>query len=257
MSPAICPRCGHRPGPADPDTHPGVCPGCGIAWAKWRARAGGAPPQPRHPPGEDDRGVAEPLLARLRAQLLLPPEGMDAGSAMARALLLIALTAWTLWFAAHGIDWETIGGSFLHRANLAFHEFGHLFFLPFGETMTILGGSLFQVLLPLSLSGYFIVRRQDNFAAAVATWWAGQNLVDLAPYIRDAEYRALPLVGARGEESHDWGNLLERWDAVSQCYTLARTSFAIGLMVMVLAVLWAVALLWRAWRAGDFSAAPR
>jgi len=34
-------------------------------------------------------------------------------------------------------------------------------------------------------------RRRDRFGAAVAVWWAGQNLVDLAPYINDA--RALQL----------------------------------------------------------------
>ena len=41
-------------------------------------------------------------------------------------VLLAGLALWTLWFAANGIDWEVIGGSFLHNANLAFHEFGHL-----------------------------------------------------------------------------------------------------------------------------------
>jgi hypothetical protein len=248
MSPVICPRCGHRPGPADRDTHPGVCPACGIAWAKWRARAAGEAPSDTP---YTERPATEPedsLGTRLRAQLLLAPEGLDNTGLAARALLLLALGAWTLWFAAHGINWEIIGGSFLHRANLAFHEFGHLFFMPFGETMTILGGSLFQVLLPVALAGYFAWWQQDNFAAAAASWWAGQNLVDLAPYIRDAEYRALPLVGGRGEESHDWGNLLEHWNAVAQCHALARGSFTLGLLLMVAALAWGGSLLWRAQR---------
>lgn len=188
------------------------------------------------------------LGSRLRDQLLAPPEGMDTTGSGARAFLLAALGLWTIWFGVHGIDWESIGGSFLHRANLAFHEFGHLFFMPFGETMTILGGSLFQLLLPLSLVGYFAVWQQDNIAAAVAAWWTGQNLVDLAPYIRDAEYRALPLVGGGGEDSHDWGNLLSRWDAVEQCYAIARASFGIGLLVMAGALVWGAAVLWRARR---------
>ena len=32
--------------------------------------------------------------------------------------------------------------------------------------------------------------------------------IDVSPYIADAPYRVLPLVGGLGEESHDWGNLL-------------------------------------------------
>lgn len=246
MNPSNCPRCGHRPGPADKDTHPGVCPSCGIAWAKWRGRAGGSSPAGQMHPVSQPREENAPLASRLREQLLLAPEGMDASSLAARSLLLLALAAWTLWFAAHGIDWEIIGGSFLHRANLAFHEFGHLFFMPLGETMTILGGSLFQVLLPVSLVAYFAAWQQDNVAAAAAAWWAGQNLVDLAPYIRDAEYRALPLVGGRGEESHDWGNLLTQWNAVEQCHALARGSFGLGLLLMAAALAWGVAVLWRA-----------
>jgi len=243
---APCPRCGHRPGHADRDTHPGVCPACGIAIAKWKARAD-APAAMAGPQKHRDTQEIS-LLSRVNEQLLLPPEGMDATGSGARAVLLGALGLWTLWFGMHGIDWEIIGGSFLHPANLAFHEFGHLFFMPFGETMSILGGSLFQLLLPASLVGYFAVWRQDNIAAAVAAWWTGQNLVDLAPYIRDAEYRVLPLVGGGGENSHDWGNLLSRWDAVAQCYALARTSFGIGLLVMTAALLWGAAVLWRARR---------
>jgi len=202
----------------------------------------------------DIEAATASLGARLREQLLLAPEGMDATGTAARALLVLALAAWTLWFASHGIDGEIIGGSFLHRANLAFHEFGHLFFAPFGETMGILGGSLFQVSMPLALVVYFAFWRQDNVAAAATAWWTGQNLVDLAPYIRDAEYRALPLVGGRGEDSHDWGNLLTRWDAVEQCYALARTSFIVGLLVMVAALAWAALVLWRARRHADLSA---
>jgi hypothetical protein len=225
-----------------------VCPACGIAWAKWHARVSG---ESRSGSAREERLPAEAdvsLPVRLGEQLLLPPEGIDGTGVAARALLVLALSAWTLWFATHGIDWEIIGGSFLHRANLAFHEFGHLFFRPLGQTMTILGGSLFQVLLPVALAGYFAVWQQDNFAAAAASWWAGQNLVDLAPYIRDAEYRALPLVGGRGEESHDWGNLLEHWNAVDQCHAIARTSFATGLLLMAASLVWGAVLLWRARR---------
>ncbi len=223
--------------------HAGICPACGIAYAKWRSRElrpAGAARERVTASTRDDRGD---LLHRLRAQLTEVPESVEPAAFAGRALLLAALGLWSTWFIANGIDWETIGGSFLHGANLAFHEFGHLFFRPFGEFMTILGGSLFQVLLPLALLALFAVRQRDNFAAAVALWWCGQNFVDLAPYIRDAEYRVLPLVGGGGEESHDWGNLLTTMNAVDSCYALARASFTLGVLVMLAALAWGAHLL--------------
>ena len=49
------------------------------------------------------------------------------------------------------------------------------------------------------------------FGAAVCAWWAGQNLVDLAPYIADARALQLVLLGGRTGaevEGHDWEYLL-------------------------------------------------
>jgi hypothetical protein len=240
-----CPKCGHARTRAESHVHEGICPACGIAYAKWQARRpGAAAPVQATPanaaPGECGNG---PFLTRLRLQLLEVPERVEPASFWGRTALLAALALWSAKFILNGIDWESIGGSFLHGANLAFHEFGHLFFRPFGEFMGILGGSLFQVLLPLALLAVFAVRQRDNFAAAVALWWCGQNFVDLAPYIRDAEYRVLPLVGGGGEESHDWGNLLAMLDALDSCYALARSSFTLGALVMVAALAWGAYLL--------------
>jgi hypothetical protein len=249
---ARCPRCNHLRSTADSATHPGVCPACGIAYAKWKPRATPAAARARDDADTDpDTAVQGTFRERLWLQVGELPEGMDASGLLPRALLCAALAAWTAWFALHGIDWEIIGGSFLHHPNLAFHEFGHVFFRPFGEFMTILGGSLFQVLLPLALAVFFFARQRDNLAAAAALWWCGQNFVDVAPYIQDAEYRVLPLVGGRGEESHDWGNLLGGLDAVDSCYALARLSFGTGLLLMTLALAWAAWLLWRGFASRD------
>ncbi len=136
----------------------------------------------------------------------------------------------------------------MHNINLAFHEFGHVLFAPLGELMMFLGGSLFQILLPLICLGVFSFQQHDNFAASIMLAWCGQSFVDVAPYIRDAEYRALPLVGGATEANHDWGNILTMLDAVSSCYTLAKISFAIGVMVMLLGLAWSIYLLWLQYR---------
>jgi len=113
-----------------------------------------------------------------------------------------------------------------------------VFFSPFGRFMTILGGSLFQVLMPLGLMGVFMWQQRDNFAASIMLWWSGQNFVDVAPYIDDAQYRALPLVGGRGEESHDWGNLLTMMNLLEKTHKISHFCFAIGVVLMVTALLW-------------------
>ncbi|UUZ56987.1 hypothetical protein LP419_19985 [Massilia sp. H-1] len=54
-----------------------------------------------------------------------------------------------------------------------------------------------------------------------------QSLVDLSPYIRDAQTRSLPLVGGGGEESHDWGNLLTMLGWLDHTIAISRLCFAV------------------------------
>jgi hypothetical protein len=91
--------------------------------------------------------------------------------------------------------------------------------------MGILGGSLFQLLLPLGISIAFIWLNKDNFGAAIALWWTSTSLLDLAPYIYDARHPQLILLGGHtGEDGpHDWIYLLS---VLGQLHNSA--SFEIG-----------------------------
>ena len=67
-----------------------------------------------------------------------------------------------------------------------------------------------QLLVPVVCAASFA--RHGTGSAPRSAWWAGQNLVDLGPYIADA--RALQLVligGATGAEveGHDWEAILQ------------------------------------------------
>ena len=92
----------------------------------------------------------------------------------------------------------------MDNVDLAIHETGHLVFAPFGEFLTALGGSLFQLIVPALFVGTFW-RRGDRFAAFISIWWLAQSSWNLARYIADARALELPLVGG-GE--HDWAYLL-------------------------------------------------
>ena len=64
---------------------------------------------------------------------------------VSRLKLAVAVIAalYFLWCAYDPYQWHLIDG-----VNLVIHEAGHLIFSPFGEFMTIAGGSLFQVIMP-------------------------------------------------------------------------------------------------------------
>ena len=211
----ICPKCQYKRLASDSQVHSDICPACGIVYSRWLAKQNAA---------EDI--LIEPEIRQTFLQWLTEaPEQVDSIAFWARAICALLFALWTLYFISNGISWEVLGGSFMHYINLIFHEFGHLFFSAFGRFMTILGGSLFQVLWPWTFLIAFLFKYRDTFAASLMLWWSGQSFVDLSPYIADAYYRGLPLVGGGGEESHDWGNLLTMTGLLESYMSIARLSF--------------------------------
>ena len=128
-----------------------------------------------------------------------------------------------------------LGGSFIHLINLVFHEAGHIIFAPFGSFMMSLGGSLFQVLMPLVCAGAFLFQQDDPFGASVCVWWAGESLLDLAPYIDDARSLQLMLLGgpAAEVEGHDWEAILMALGWLHLDHTIARVAWYSALRLML------------------------
>ncbi|MDH5476825.1 MAG: zinc ribbon domain-containing protein [Nitrospinota bacterium] len=131
---------------------------------------------------------------------------------------------------------------FMHLINLVFHEAGHIIFTPFGRFIQVLGGSLLQTLIPLVCLGGFLLVWRDPFAASVAWWWTGENLVDLAPYIYDARAGDMMLLGGMtgrdNPDIHDWKNLLTWTGLLKYDHLLASLAYYTGLLMMFSALLW-------------------
>jgi len=179
--------------------------------------------------------------------LRLPREANPAGL-FARAALLFLLGLWTLLFLRHGMNAAYLMRSFLHLVDLPFHEAGHILLAPFGHFLSVLGGSLFQVAIPLLCGGVLLFKTRDPFAASVTLWWAGQSLMDLAPYIADARALRLPLLGGRTGaevEGHDWEYLLAALGLTRHDLMLGKLSFALGALAMLGALAWGGTVLWR------------
>ena len=135
-----------------------------------------------------------------------------------RALLLLALLPYAAWLI-FAYDYH-----FLDGANLLFHEAGHVFFGVFGQTIGMLGGTLGQLAFPIAAGIQFMASGRP-FDACVCGVWLGENFLNVARYMADAQAMALPLVGG---EIHDWNWMLSRIGLLSHCQGLATMTHLLG-----------------------------
>jgi hypothetical protein len=117
------------------------------------------------------------------------------------------------------------------------HEFGHLFFAAFGEFMTVAGGSLMQLLVPIGAAAA-LVYFGDYFGVAAAGCWLSMSLSNLAVYIGDAVAQELPLVSFSPDGGeHDWYWLLSRFNWLGYDLRIAAYVRATAGLVLVLSIL--------------------
>ena len=145
----------------------------------------------------------------------------------------------TLFLLVYGLyDLAHLGrGTLLDGVDLAIHETGHLVFGPFGEFIGFAGGTLFQLIMPVTFVIYF-ARRGDEHAASVALWWVGQNCGHIAYYAADARAQELPLVGG-GE--HDWNYLLGRLGLLAHDQGISRAILWAGVLLVLGSSAWGLA----------------
>lgn len=224
---AQCPKCGQKF--SEPLPASASCPSCGLYFFKW-----GEPVRKRVVPESREPG------AGLLAALLAPRERMDSLSFYGRIGALVLLTVWS-WFL-FGYDYRTaeINESFFHNIVLPIHEAGHVLFMPFGEFLAILGGSLFQLALPFGIGAAFILKNRDNFGAALCLWWTGASLIDLSPYIYDALHPQMLLLGGHtGEDGpHDWIYLLDVFGQLQHAQGWGAFAHVLGGLVMLTGIVW-------------------
>ena len=129
---------------------------------------------------------------------------------------------------------ESSGFLFLDFANLMIHEAGHPLFSPFGQTMTILGGTLAELIVPLTCFAYFFAKRETTGAAFCAFWFF-ENFLYIGTYMGDARAEALPLVGSG---DHDWNILFAQWSLLPRDRIIGHTVRFLGWLGMLTVLLW-------------------
>ena len=117
---------------------------------------------------------------------------------------------------------------FLDGVDLLIHEAGHVLFMPFGEFLTVLGGSLFQVLVPIVFSGYFFFQK-ELYSGALVLFWVSQSLVNVSVYIKDAMVMQLPLLG---DGLHDWNFILSTLHLLPQTAVIGSACYFLGVLTL-------------------------
>jgi hypothetical protein len=120
---------------------------------------------------------------------------------------------------------------FISGVNLIIHEAGHIIFFFFGQFMSVLGGSLTQVLIPLIFSGYFFFRR-ELFSGSIVLMWVGESIVDVARYAKDAMVMQLPLLGG-DSVIHDWNYLLSAVHLLKYTDIIGGVIYYLGILVVL------------------------
>ena len=213
-----CPKCDCRFDP--PLNGESACPDCGIWFHKWQ---------------EEGEPSTVELVSTISDPLDVKGDPIYYGGHL---LVLLLIAIWGVRLASYDYRTGEINSSFMHSILLPIHEAGHVFMIPFGEFLTILGGSLFQVALPLGIAATFLFRQRDEFGAAVCLWWAGASFVDLSPYIWDSINPQLLLIGGgTGEDGpHDWIYLLERLGMLHRAHGLGMFIHHFGVVVILAGV---------------------
>lgn len=239
-----CPKCGHErsageTGPED------VCGACGLIFSKYmKSRFATAAPVAAARTVEDGEGG---WITRAKELALHVPEEVNALYVYARAALLAALIVYGVKLAAMDVpSWE-MASSLMHMPMVPIHEFGHLLFRPFGEFMHNLGGSLFQAGLPLVFGGIFLVKNRDPFSAAVMLWWSAVAVMDIAPYMYDAQMpQHILLTGRTGDTgAHDFIDVLGDLGLLLRAQAVARITHGFGVAMLIASFAWAGWMVWK------------
>lgn len=115
--------------------------------------------------------------------------------------------------------------TFLDFIDLLIHEPGHLIFGIFGDFMQFLGGTLMQIILPLSIALYSLYKGYKYFSQ-IFFFWLGHNFINISVYADDANKMKLHLIGG----IHDWNWLLGRMNMIN--YAKEVGYFFVGLSIV-------------------------
>jgi hypothetical protein len=116
--------------------------------------------------------------------------------------------------------------------DLFIHEAGHPLFSIFGKFIGFLGGSLFQVIIPITTA--IVFARSSLQSLPFTLYWTGQSIVNVSIYIGDAPYQRLHLISRHA--LHDWHWLLNNTGTMEYAEDIAITVNINGLLTCCIGI---------------------
>jgi hypothetical protein len=145
--------------------------------------------------------------------------------------LRLVLLAYLVWAGANHLA-DPLYSSWFGGITLIFHEMGHMVFSHFGRTLTILGGTILQLVVPIAAGIHLAFWQRDGFGLGVCLSWLSFSLWNVATYMADALRDELPLVSlGDGEPQHDWGTLLTEWHVLNHADHFALSVRVVATLV--------------------------
>jgi hypothetical protein len=241
----ICPKCGF-----EQDDGGAECTRCSVIFGKY-VKNSQASPEKDLP--EEGVGLKTSFGDIIKDFLFSTEAETNRLYFAGRAILFIFVFIWGCMMIISPMKEGYAHNNFMHLVNLPFHEAGHIFFRPFGQWITSLGGTLAQLLMPIICLSVFLLKARNPFGASVCLWWFGENFMDITPYIDDARSLSLPLIGGNiGKEVpygvHDWEYILNEIGLIQHDHTIAKASFTIGTIIMLVSFIWGGYLLLRQYK---------
>jgi hypothetical protein len=158
---------------------------------------------------------------------------MQASKVFSPIKLIVVLLA-AIFFARYFLTPGIVMASYLHGFILVLHEAGHLLLMFAGEFFAILGGTFWQIAIPIIFVFYFVFTGQV-WSASLLLFLVAFSFVDASIYVADAQARELPLI-TFDKDTHDWWNLLVYLNLLKYDGFLGTLYYLQGLVCYVLAI---------------------
>ena len=119
------------------------------------------------------------------------------------------------------------------------HEGGHLLFGYLGHGFMVAGGTLLQLLVPLSLAAWFCFQRQIA-GTAFRMFCFFEQFLPIATYMADARAQELPLITVGDPEfvEHDWFAMFSSLGLLQHDTQMASVVHMAGWVGMISVVGW-------------------
>ena len=235
-----CPKCGFANSRGKEDK---TCLQCGLIFNKWLKNKYKTK---RTSDTKQDSLHVSLLIDIIKYKLFFIPENYSKPRFYINLVIYCIFFLWGWSFIVANHYSAELNNSFMHMINLVFHEAGHVIFRLLGDFMSILGGSLLQLLVPVIFLFSFI-KRKDTFAASIMMWWFAQSMMDLVAYIDDAQRQEMWLLGGvQGKDMpgiHDWNNILSTLGLLQYDHVIAVMVSWVAIIFMLLAFIWGALLL--------------